>query len=170
MPDTRELERLYDTHARELFRYFASFVRCEADAEDLLMELFARIVNLALPTDAQKEKAFLFRSAHNLAIDRLRSQTSRRKTLRAASAETDREFESGVDQDAGLFSARLFEAMALLPADQRSIVQLKLWDDLTFEQIAGVQSIPANTAASRYRYGIEKLRTLLRPLYEEIQP
>lgn len=39
---------------------------------------------------------------------------------------------------------------------------------MTFEEIAGALAIPPNTAASRYRYGIDKLRDLLRPLYDEV--
>ena len=49
------------------------------------------------------------------------------------------------------------------------MVHLKLWDGLTFEQIADALDIPLNTAASRYRYGLDKLREHLRPLYEEIK-
>jgi RNA polymerase sigma-70 factor (ECF subfamily) len=40
---------------------------------------------------------------------------------------------------------------------------------MTFEQIAATLDIPANTAASRYRYGIDKLRDRLRPIYEEMK-
>ena len=47
---------------------------------------------------------------------------------------------------------------------------MKLWHGLTFEQIAGAQQIPLNTAASRYRYALEKLRGLLKPLYDELKP
>ena len=50
------------------------------------------------------------------------------------------------------------------------MAHLKLWLDMTFEEIAETQGIPLNTAASRYRYAIDKLRTRLRPLYDEIQP
>ena len=45
----------------------------------------------------------------------------------------------------------------------------KLWEGLTFEAIAEACGIPLNTAASRYRYGLDKLRARLRPLYEEIK-
>ena len=48
-------------------------------------------------------------------------------------------------------------------------MHLKLWEGLTFEQIADALDIPQNTAASRYRYGLDKLRERLRPLYEEIR-
>ncbi len=59
--------------------------------------------------------------------------------------------------------------MAVLPADQRAVVHLKLWEHLTFDEIAQALDLSANTAASRYRYGIDKLREALRPIYEEIQ-
>lgn len=170
MQDASNLERLYDTHASGLFRYFLSFGGCAADAEDLLMELFARIASKSIPREAAKEKSFLFRSAHNLAIDRIRINSSRQATLQAVAIEPDPFYQSGHDPDATLFSTCLHEAFSHLPAEQLGIVQLKLWDELTFEQIGEVQGIPTNTAASRYRYAIEKLRDLLRPLYEEIQP
>jgi RNA polymerase sigma-70 factor (ECF subfamily) len=56
-----------------------------------------------------------------------------------------------------------------LPAEQREVVHLKLWEGLTFDQIAQLLDIPANTAASRYRYGLDKLRECLRPLYDEVK-
>ena len=59
--------------------------------------------------------------------------------------------------------------MGELPPEQREVVHLKLWEGLTFEEIAAALEIPPNTAASRYRYGLDKLRELLRPLYEEIK-
>ena len=49
------------------------------------------------------------------------------------------------------------------------MAHLKLWDGLTFEQIAAALDIPPNTAASRYRYALDKLRERLRPLYEELR-
>jgi RNA polymerase sigma-70 factor (ECF subfamily) len=49
------------------------------------------------------------------------------------------------------------------------VVHLKLWEHQTFEEIAQILDIPPNTAASRYRYGLDKLRLRLRPLYEEIK-
>ena len=46
---------------------------------------------------------------------------------------------------------------------------MKLWEKLTFEAIAEILEIPLNTAASRYRYGLDKLRERLRPIYDEIK-
>ena len=60
-------------------------------------------------------------------------------------------------------------ALAELPPEQRAVAHLKLWTGLTFEQIAAALEIPPNTAASRYRYALDKLRARLRPLYEEMK-
>jgi RNA polymerase sigma-70 factor (ECF subfamily) len=68
-----------------------------------------------------------------------------------------------------VFRERLTGALGELPVEQRAVVHLKLWEGLTFEAIAGLLEIPLNTAASRYRYGLDKLRERLRPLYEEIR-
>jgi RNA polymerase sigma-70 factor (ECF subfamily) len=59
--------------------------------------------------------------------------------------------------------------MEELPPDQRAVVHLKLWEHLTFDAIAEMLDISQNTAASRYRYAIDKLRERLRPIYEEIK-
>ena len=69
-----------------------------------------------------------------------------------------------------IFSAHeLAAALGELPEEQRAVVHLKLWEGLTFEEIAAALDISPNTAASRYRYGIDKLRGRLRPLHEEIK-
>ena len=49
------------------------------------------------------------------------------------------------------------------------MVHLKLWAGLTFDEISMTLEIPLNTAASRYRYGLDKMRARLRPIYEELK-
>ena len=56
---------------------------------------------------------------------------------------------------------RLAEALATLPYEQREVVVLHLKGDLTFREIARIQDTSINTVQSRYRYGIDKLRSLL---------
>jgi RNA polymerase sigma-70 factor (ECF subfamily) len=70
--------------------------------------------------------------------------------------------------DEEAFRAALTTALAELPEEQRAVVHLKLWEGRTFEQIADALSISPNTAASRYRYGLDKLRERLRPVYDEL--
>ncbi len=56
---------------------------------------------------------------------------------------------------------RIARAIALLPYEQREVVVLHLKAGLMFKQIAGLQKVSVNTVQSRYRYGIDKLRSIL---------
>jgi RNA polymerase sigma-70 factor (ECF subfamily) len=163
-----ELEAVYDAHASGLFHYLATITKTEADARDLLQELFIKLAKGASGR-AHNQKAFLYRMAHNLAIDWLRRQRARLDSEDRLQKEHAPSEQSAVDPDTALLARGFEEAMKTLPDEQRTVAQLKLWDGLTFEEIAEAQGIPLNTAASRYRYAIEKLRSLLRPLYTELQ-
>jgi RNA polymerase sigma-70 factor (ECF subfamily) len=162
------LERLYDAHAQALYAFAIDLTRHEADAADLLQEIFCRLAaKPALLHSVRDERAFLLRMVYTRVVD-----ASRRRNVRQKFAEQEKAaplFAEAADPDEAAFRENLAEALATLPAEQRTVVHLKLWQGLTFEQIAETLAIPPNTAASRYRYGLDKLRTLLRPLYEEIQ-
>ena len=94
---------------------------------------------------------------------------TRDKTKEDLAAEIISPFAQTDDPDEKVFRAELAVALGTLPEEQRAVVHLKLWAGLTFEAIAAALEIPPNTAASRYRYGIDKLRGQLRPLYEEMK-
>ena len=163
-----ELERLYDAHASGLFHYLVTFTKTEADARDLLQEIFIKLARGAMDRCVQMEKAFLYRLAHNLAVDWLRRRRARWDSEERLMKELSDGQQNAPDPDAAVLARGFADAMKTLPDEQRTIMQLKLWDGLTFDEIAEAQGIPLNTAASRYRYALEKLRALLRPLYEEL--
>ena len=71
--------------------------------------------------------------------------------------------------DENAFREAVSRALDELVPEQRAVVHLKLWEGLTFETIAEMLDLSPNTAASRYRYGLDKLRERLRPLYREIK-
>jgi len=58
-------------------------------------------------------------------------------------------------------SMRIFEAMSKLPTEQRDVVSLHIHGNMKFREIAEQLDLSINTVQSRYRYGIEKLRTFL---------
>jgi len=170
MPADIELERLYDEHAQALFAFVLNLTRAEADTRDLLQDVFVKLARQpSLLRAVRDERAFLIRLAHNAAIDLLRRRAARDKHHAQFGAEPARIFAPARDPDQSAFRAALGQALAELPVEQRAVVHLKLWEGLTFEQIADALEIPLNTAASRYRYGLDKLRERLRPLYEEIK-
>ncbi len=170
MPGGNEIERLYDEHAQPLFAFLLNFTRGEADTRDLLQEIFIKLAREPrLLAGVHEERAFLIRLAHNTAIDLMRRRGTRDRTKENFAAEIISPFAPSCDPDEQLFREELAVAFGELPEEQRAIVHLKLWSELTFEEIAVALEISSNTAASRYRYGLDKLRARLRPLYEEMK-
>jgi RNA polymerase sigma-70 factor, ECF subfamily len=170
MPAEFDLERVYDAHAQALFGYLLNFTRDEQDSRDALQEVFIKIARQPeVLSAARDERGFLIRLARNIAIDRMRRRGARDKHHAQYGAEQISPFARSHDPDEAAFQTQLTAALGELPSEQREVVHLKLWTELTFEQIAATLEISPNTAASRYRYGLDKLRDLLRPLYEEIQ-
>lgn len=165
-----ELQRAYDEHADALFGFLLQLIRDEADACDAVQEVFRK---LWLKPEAfegvRDQRGFVLRMGHNQAIDLIRRRDSRRRTTDAYALETLELFASVPNLDEAAFARELEGALAELPEEQRAVVHLKLWEGLTFERIATVLGVSSNTAASRYRYAIDKLRVRLRPLYEEIR-
>jgi RNA polymerase sigma-70 factor (ECF subfamily) len=165
-----ELERLYDEHAQALFAFLVNFTRNEADTHDLLQELFVRISRQPdLLQNVSEPRGFLLRMAHNAAIDLIRRRGARQKSYDRLAEETIAIFASADNKDENAFREAVSRALDELVPEQRAVVHLKLWEGFTFERIAQVLGIPLNTAASRYRYGLDKMRQRLRPLYNEIK-
>ena len=170
MPDESELQRLYDEHAQALFAFLLNFTRHESDTRDVLQGVFTKLAQQpGLLRGARKERSFLIRLAHNAAIDLMRRRGTRDKYHEEFDVESVTIFAPINQPDEQSFREELSQALKELPAEQRAVVHLKLWEELTFEQIAEALDIPPNTAASRYRYGLDKLRAQLRPLYDEIK-
>ncbi|MEI6357726.1 MAG: sigma-70 family RNA polymerase sigma factor [Verrucomicrobiota bacterium] len=166
----RLLERLYDDHADALTGFLMDLTRDPADARDALQEIFIKLATRPELLDGvREERGFLLRLAHNLAIDLIRRRAARSRAHDGLAEEAPGLFAATSDPDEAAFRDELAKALGALPIDQRTVVHLKLWEGLTFEAIAETLRIPPNTAASRYRYGVDKLRALLRPLYDEIR-
>lgn len=161
-----DLRELYDDHAQALFAFVLHLSRSEADTRDILQEIFCR---LALDPRAVGEvanpRAYLFQCAYRLFLDLRRRGATREEHA----AQSEPVFQDPADPDENGFHYALEEAMSRLPSEQQAVVHLKLWQGQTFDEIAVSLGLSANTAASRYRYGLEKLRALLRPIYEEIR-
>jgi RNA polymerase sigma-70 factor (ECF subfamily) len=170
MASAPNIERLYDGHAPALFAFLLNLLRNEADTQDVLQELFIKLARRpALLENVCDERGFLLRLGHNLAIDLMRRRGTRDRNYDELARESMALFAESADPDEQMFRQKLAEALGELPPEQRVVVHLKLWEKLTFEAIAGTLEIPPNTAASRYRYGLDKLRERLRPIYDEIQ-
>ena len=142
-------------HGPQLLLFARTQTRCEADAEDLLQEAVVESAenNKGNPPDLPLVYATIRRRAIDLA-----RKTDRRTAREEIAAEESGTcwFDDTIEQKE---TARLIDrAMKKMPEKYREVVMLKIWSELTFAQIAEALDIPLNTAASRYRYGLEILK------------
>jgi RNA polymerase sigma-70 factor (ECF subfamily) len=151
---------LYDQYAPALYRVAWTLLRSRPDAEDAVQEVFLGLVrSQALLARVENLRAYLFsalrHAAARLAARRPAGAPLPPDELPARTTPAD----AGVDPH--LFGC-LEAALAGLPPDQRAVLTLKIDGGLTFAEVAAVLGIRPNTAASRYRYALEKLRALLK--------
>lgn len=157
-------------HGSRLLMFARQQTRTEADAEDVLQDAMLRLWRSGLVDrreDGSSEPSLpgAFTQIRRSAIDQAR------KNIRRANRE-DRALEMGEYSDIVWFdntlelderSAQIEQALKTLPDYYQEVITLKIWGELTFEEIAETLDIPMNTAASRYRYALEKLRRTLTP-------
>lgn len=132
------------------------WTRTHADAEDVVQEAFVRFWKHQRHL-AGDPRALLVTSIRRAAIDLARKDDRRLAREEKTAEDTSCFFESGPDDRAQFISS----ALQRLPVRQREVLTLKIWGELTFDEIARELDIPLNTAASRYRYALAALRNEL---------
>ncbi|MBE3112893.1 MAG: sigma-70 family RNA polymerase sigma factor [Acidobacteria bacterium] len=153
------LEELYGRHGENLFRYLIFRLGSAEDAEDVLQETFCRFARYALRWRlVRNPQAFVFRVARNEANRFLRRKLGRREGEKMILAGAAGGFAAAFTAPEEPSLTLLMRQADVLPPEQKEIVFLKVFDGLTFKEIGSVCGISVNTAASRWRYGIEKLR------------
>jgi RNA polymerase sigma-70 factor (ECF subfamily) len=145
-----EIRRMYEDHGAALTLYARSIAGDFARAEDAVQGVFLRLLEGRVPAP-RDARPYLWRAVRNAALNTIRD-AKREEPLVAG---TDAWFEPDAASEAGEAAER---ALGLLPAEQREVVVLKIWGGLTFEEISDLTGLSANTAASRYRYALEKMR------------
>lgn len=158
-----QLAKIYDEHAKALYAFLLNLTHSEQDARDILHDVFVRFAHQSEPTEPiQNMRAWLIKCCHRTAIDSFRKNANR---LRAhhSSQEQAALFLNSAPRCEDDFVKTAAEALHTLPSEQRAVVYLKIWEDMTFAQIGDALKISANTAASRYRYALIKLKDILEP-------
>jgi RNA polymerase sigma-70 factor (ECF subfamily) len=144
-------------HAPRFLLFARQQARCEADAQDLVQESIVECWRRRADS-APPPLPLVFATIRRRAIDLARSSDRRARRELAAEPSADCWFDTHPEDRER--SRMIQDALIQLPAKYRDVIVLKLWGDLTFAEIAEALEVPANTAASRYRYALEELRKL----------
>ena len=144
--------RLYDAHGASLYRYALMLLLDHAAAEDAVQQVFAAVLRGSGPLE--NEIHYLRRAVRNECFSTLRRRRAARSDVRpilhAVAADVPVDERIAVER-----------ALATLPADQREVVHLHVYEGMTFKEIGDSLDESINTVASRYRYALAKLRGAL---------
>ncbi len=146
-------ERVYAAKAAGLILYGRALGLSHGEAEDVLQETF--LAMMQRPSPPENPGHYCVRSYRNCALNHRRSLW-RRLTREL---ESHRWFERAPEELPQERAA--MHCLATLPAGQREVIVLKIWHGCTFEDIGELLDISPNTAAGRYRYGLQKLKVRL---------
>ena len=146
--DRDSVRRLYEQHAKGLIAYACSFVTTFATAEDVLHQVFERLLRGDLAITGAPV-SYLYRAVRNTALNKVRNRAG------------EVGFEEGWLESSKAMEHTAVEvqsALRELPEQQREVILMHVWGQMSFEEVAIALEISPNTAASRYRYGLSKLR------------
>jgi len=164
--DRDALKLIYERNKLDLLRIGSCLLANRADAEDCLHDVFVSVAaNSARIRPNGNLKGYFVTAMANRARDRLRGMKRGQQAAGIANR-TDCDYVAQeMDPAAAMIAEeaddRLYRAITALPAEQRSVISLRLHGELTFEEIARLENVSNNTIRSRYRYGLDKLRTSL---------
>ena len=159
MDDQHWCHRVYREKAAELLLYGRALGLSHSESEDVLQETFLALLKLETPPDNPSH--YCVRGFRNRALNHKRGWFRRI----ARELESKRWFERLPDESEAERAA--MHALTRLPPEQREVIVLKIWSRQTFEEIGALLELSPNTVAGRYRYGLAKLRTLMKGQNDE---
>ena len=149
-----QIETLYRRHGAALVLFAAAILGDRGRAQDAVHQVFLKLLESQAADRAIDPKAYLFQCVRNAVFNDLKRQQ------RQVELDPDSAWFELPERDHAL-ERTLRRALSELAEDQREVVVLHVWGELTFAQVADVLGISSNTAASRYRYALTKLRDVM---------
>ena len=158
----KALEQIYDKYEKYLITVVTGLLNNTHAAEDVLQDFFISFVNSADKIKLNGSlKAYMAVCVANLARNRIK----KRKLEPIAIEDENSIVSSSIQPDLIMIQKEeteiLNQAISQIPYEQREVIILHLHGNMNFTQIAKLRSTSVNTVRSRYRYGIDKLRSLL---------
>ncbi|HLJ12182.1 MAG TPA: sigma-70 family RNA polymerase sigma factor [Planctomycetaceae bacterium] len=159
MDDGTNWKSWIESHAAVLLLYARQWSPLQSDAEDVLQEAFLRFWKNR--HDAQDPKAYMFACVRSAGVDFLRARRSRDRFEQQARLDRSNLEWFRLSDEGDETRIAVAAALRRLPSEQQETVILKIWGNLTFEQIGRTMQVSPHTAASRYRYALLSLKKWL---------
>ena len=169
----KAFEVLLMRHKDKMFRFIYLKLRDKMLAEDVFQETFVKIINTLKLGTYNEEGKFLpwaMRIAHNLVIDHFRKSSKVRLISESSSMKDDFNIFSTLSQeDKNIQEVMSYEELEKqmvglvdhLPPTQRDILKMRIYNDMSFKDIAEAEDISINTALGRMRYALINMRKLI---------
>jgi RNA polymerase sigma-70 factor (ECF subfamily) len=169
----KAFEVLLMRHKDKIFRFIHMKLRDRVLAEDVFQETFVKIINTLKLGSYNEEGKFLpwaMRIAHNLVIDHFRKASKVRMISESSSSRedfnifdvlslTDKNIEQKITYDE--LEKQMVDLIEFLPVTQKEILKMRIFQDMSFKDIAESEDISINTALGRMRYALINLRKLI---------
>lgn len=159
------MRSIYEMYKDDLLTLANALLNDIGASEDVVHDVFVSFAQSLDKFQIKKSlRAYFVTCVRNLARDRIRMRSRRLDKLikhrqsESAKAEVDSPCKITLQKESNLL---IRDAIEQLPYDQREVVVLRIRADLTFKEIASIQSVSINTVQGRYRYGLNKLRSIL---------
>jgi RNA polymerase sigma-70 factor (ECF subfamily) len=154
-------DQLVRRHQKGMWRIVRRYVRSDADAADVVQQAFVRAFKgLGSFRRAASVRSWLYRIAINAALSWIRDH--RREQPAEIAEDALSEAAAGPTKISdGQDSARLRAAIAQLPPKQKLVLELRVFDDLSFKEVAELADCSENTAKVNFHYAVKRLRDIL---------
>jgi RNA polymerase sigma factor (sigma-70 family) len=168
--DHQMLEALITRHQKKIFSYILVTIKDKAVSEDIFQDTFIKIINTVRSGQYKEEGKFIqwaMRIAHNLMIDYFR----RNKRINIVENKADFDiFDTIRNVDDSVESKIIIQQIhedvrnliELLPDEQKEVIYLRHYSDLSFKEIAEQTNVSINTALGRMRYALLNIRRLMK--------
>jgi RNA polymerase sigma-70 factor (ECF subfamily) len=160
--DPAAFSTVMKTYEKKVLNFFIR-LGVQYDAEDLTQQTFLRLYRYRDRYEPKaKVSTFLFLMARQVWIDELRKRNRRKKLVESLAKETAGDVaRSAADEVAATGTTDLQQALTTLPEDMRIVIELGVYQELPYSEIAKILDIPEGTVKSRMFNALAQLRRLL---------
>jgi len=168
--DVHSFELLIGRYQKQVYSYILTLVKDKQLADDVFQDTFVKVIQ-TIKSKSYKDDGrfvqFAMRIAHNLVIDHFRKE-NRIPTVESSSEDynyidnvpiTDHSVEQGLVVDQ--IYSDLHRMITFLPDEQREVLRMRIFDDMSFKDIADITNVSINTALGRMRYALINLRKMM---------